>query len=93
MIGLLPKIKKTTQTVAASDTTVGDMHKYSLWLKCFISWWGKYPRSLREYLWKSLLIPFLIIYSAGEFLCVLIAIVSVTFLSILFFYALGVAIQ
>lgn len=54
-----------------------NIHKYSLWLRYFLYWWGKPPRNLLEYVWKSLFIPFLITYSAGEVVCVALATVSV----------------
>ena len=67
---------------AGSDTTPSDTHKYALWLQFFTYWWGKPPRGLLEYVWKSLLIPFLITYSVGE-----IIIVAFTTISVIFFFA------
>jgi hypothetical protein len=57
---------------ADNNTSPSDIHKYSLWLRYFIYWWGKPPRGPLEHVWKSLFIPFLITYSAGEVICVVL---------------------
>lgn len=79
------------QQVSFADPTARDMYKYSLWMRYFIYWWGKNPRSLVEYWWKSLLVPFLVAFSAGELFCVALAAFYATSLVVFFVFALGVA--